>query len=162
MRSKVELFPAISGSRMDTQFVLVTYTVFATTSEVYAAFTIPDVMQRWMGELVTADVRLGGTFQIEINQRGHRFIHIGKYLVLETDRRILQSFHAEPATKLSLKFENFTETLEFWFTPKDQSETEVTLRHEWLGNNIDDETVISMIDSWREWLERIQAVFGRN
>src|SRR5690606_2166694 len=76
--------------------------VFAAPPEtLYAAFTDPAVMRRWMGTKVEADIRIGGRYRIENDDgEGGVFFHVGEYLVLDPHHRIRQSFRAgfsEPA-----------------------------------------------------------------
>jgi uncharacterized protein YndB with AHSA1/START domain len=67
-------------------------TVDATIDEVYDAWTVPEMLAEWLtygGHLVHADVRVGGTFHIDMGgPPPEKAAHTGRYLVLDRPRCI--------------------------------------------------------------------------
>jgi uncharacterized protein YndB with AHSA1/START domain len=67
----------------------------ATREEVFAAWTDPESMRRWMcaGESTearaTLDVRVGGTFRIDMIAGSSVYEHTGEYLEVEPPRRLV-------------------------------------------------------------------------
>ena len=65
-----------------------TRAVNAPVRDVYAAWTVPDRMSRWLGK-VEADVRPGGRYRFESDAGdGKTFVFTGEYLDLEPGRRV--------------------------------------------------------------------------
>jgi len=66
----------------------------ATPEQVYEAFVKPDLLARWqcprgMTSEVTADVRVGGSYRIDMRARdGSHHVAIGRYVALESPRRV--------------------------------------------------------------------------
>jgi len=64
----------------------------AATADVYAAWTDPNLMGRWMSPMghaeVTVDPRVGGTLKVVMIDAGVRIEHIGEFLELDPPRRL--------------------------------------------------------------------------
>jgi uncharacterized protein YndB with AHSA1/START domain len=73
-----------------------------TPDEVYAAWTTPETLRRFMcpGEMtapvVEADVRVGGAFRIVMRGRAGDVEHRGEYRVLEAGRRLVFTWASPP------------------------------------------------------------------
>ena len=69
----------------------------ASPEELYAAWTVPELMRHWLAQRVQADVRVGGRYRNEVDAgEGQTFVHQGEYRVLEPGRRIVQTFRGGP------------------------------------------------------------------
>jgi hypothetical protein len=68
-------------------------TFAASASELYEAWTKPEQLVQWMLPMpdcrteVRLDVRVGGSFQIDMVANGTHYPHRGEYLTLEAPRR---------------------------------------------------------------------------
>ncbi|MFT3924120.1 MAG: SRPBCC domain-containing protein [Myxococcales bacterium] len=73
----------------------------ASAEELYEAFTSPELLVQWMLPMpgcrteARLDVRVGGTFRIEMFADGKAYPHHGQYLLLEPPRRIEFSWISE-------------------------------------------------------------------
>ena len=92
--------------------VSVTRVIDAPAEVVYAAWTDPATMQRWMARHVEADVRVGGRYRNEVDAgEAGTFVHTGEYLVLEPGRRIVQTFGVDSAEESPYRDERLDVTL---------------------------------------------------
>ncbi|MFT4040170.1 MAG: SRPBCC family protein [Thermomicrobiales bacterium] len=137
--------------------------IAASASEVYAAWTDPAIMRRWMADEVDADVRVGGSYRhrIEAGEAG-TFVHRGAYLALEPDHRIVQTFipeseDAQTEEASSAAFHN--ERLEITLRPIAAARTELTFRDVWEGDPLDAEGSAAVHTAWGEWLDQLAAIF---
>lgn len=124
---------------------------------VYAAFTQPDRMRGWMGE-VEADVRVGGRYQIRIHEGGSTYVHEGVYELLEPARRIVMTFQAGPeGAKPPASPAQTDEFIELRFIPLGPAETEVWLLNGWNGDDLDDAGAKAAEAAWLRWLDLLDA-----
>jgi len=138
--------------------------VFAAPPEaLYAAFTDPAVMRRWMGTKVEAEIRIGGRYRIENdNGEGGVFFHLGEYLVLEPHHRIRQSFRAgfsEP--ELSGPSPYVNEFFEVTLRPVGEDQTELTLVNGWDGDGLNTEATDSVREGWSHWLDQLAEAVAK-
>jgi uncharacterized protein YndB with AHSA1/START domain len=140
--------------------VTVVRTVGASADELYAAWTEPDLMRRWMGTKVEADVRIGGQYRIENSGgSGEVYVHKGEYLVLEPGRRIVQTFLAgrtEPGPSQPVPYTN--EFVEVKLRPLGSSATELTLVNGWDGEDLDEAGREAVKEAWSSWIDLLEAV----
>ena len=136
-------------------------TINTSAEEVYAAWTNPDVMRRWMGRQVDADVRIGGKYRIENGaEGGETYVHKGEYRVLEPGMRIVQTFSAgrtEPDPDAVSPYRD--EFLEIRLHPLGPSTTELTLVNGWDGEGMDEEGKAAVGEAWAAWLALLEALF---
>lgn len=127
----------------------------AATSEIYAAWTDPQRMTLWLGN-VTADVRVGGRYRFESPaENSGTYIYTGEYLVLEADRRVVQSFLAgEPDPNVPNPYMN--EYLEIQLREIAPEQTELTFINGWEGEALNEEATIAVRAAWSEWIDRMQ------
>jgi uncharacterized protein YndB with AHSA1/START domain len=131
--------------------------ISAPLEKVYAAFTQPDRMRGWMGE-VEADVRVGGRYQIRIREGGSTYVHQGAYELLEPPRRIVMTFQAGPeGARPPASPAQTQEFIELRFIPLGAAETEVWLLNGWHGDDLDDAAATAAEAAWLLWLERLDA-----
>jgi uncharacterized protein YndB with AHSA1/START domain len=122
----------------------------ASVNELYAAWTEPMIMKRWLATVVEADVRVGGKFRIENHEKdGTVNAFTGEYRVLEPGKRIVQTFHhvsAKPGT-----YED--ELLEVKLKPLATGVTELRLINRWKGAAMSDAELESLEAGWSQWLD---------
>ena len=65
----------------------------ATEDEVFAAWTDPDLMGRWLSPVgraeVEVDLRVGGRFRVAMVGEGRKIEHTGEYLEISAPRRLV-------------------------------------------------------------------------
>jgi uncharacterized protein YndB with AHSA1/START domain len=128
----------------------------APVDEVYAAWTDPAVMSRWMARSVDADVRVGGRYRNELDAgEAGTFVHTGEYLVLEPGRRIVQTFGVEGGAESPFR----DERLEVTLRPLGPKQTELTFRDGWDGPALDAEDKEAARVAWSGWLDRLQQLY---
>lgn len=122
----------------------------APVNELYAAWTEPQIMRRWLATIVEADVRVGGTFRIENRaQDGTVNAFTGEYRVLEPGKRIVQTFH-----HVSAKHGTYEdELLEVKLRALTPSVTEMRLINSWKGAAMSDGELQKLEAGWAEWLD---------
>jgi uncharacterized protein YndB with AHSA1/START domain len=135
----------------------------APAGELYAAWTEPEVMRRWIANELDADVRVGGSYRhvIDAGEAG-RFVHSGEYLVLEPERRIVQTFRgtserADPVDDSSQLYEN--ERLEVVLRPLGPTRTELTLSNTWDGQGLTTADLAATRAGWDAWLDQLAGLF---
>lgn len=134
--------------------ITLTRTVNAPANAIYAAWTVPDQMGRWLGK-VEADVRLGGRYRYESNAgEGKTFIYTGEYLVLEPGSRVVQSFLAGEADTPSLYPDEF---IEVRLRELSETQTEMTFINGWNGEAIGEDGVEAAKAGWGQWLDMMEA-----
>jgi uncharacterized protein YndB with AHSA1/START domain len=135
--------------------LVVTRSFRTTPQRLYAAWTDPSLMRRWMGVEVEADVRLGGAYRRVVETGdGTRFVHVGRYEALEPNRMIVQSFGLEGVE--GNPFED--EEIEVELRPLGTELTELVLTDRWNGPAMTaDETALAE-DAWLRWLMGIERV----
>lgn len=129
--------------------------VAAASRDVYAAWTEPEKMERWLGK-VSAEARIGGRYRFESPAEGRKTnTYTGEYLVLEDGRRVVQSFLAgEPDPTAADPYPN--EFIEIRLRDLGPSRTAVTFINWWDGEAISDEFLNVARTAWSEWLDRME------
>ena len=136
--------------------VSVTRVIDAPAEAVYAAWTDPAIMQRWMARKVEADVRVGGRYRNEVDAgEAGTFVHTGEYLVLDPGRRIVQTFGVESEAESPYR----DERLEVTLRPLEPGRTELTLSDGWDGPGLDDADEAAATAAWSAWLDDLAKVF---
>lgn len=126
----------------------------ASVNELYAAWTEPQIMKRWLATVVDADVRVGGKFRIENHEKdGTVNAFTGEYKVIEPGQRIVQTFHHESAK--SGLYED--ELLEVKFKQLAAGVTELRLINSWKGAAMSDEEREALDAGWNQWLDLLIA-----
>ncbi len=126
----------------------------APINELYAAWTEPQIMKRWLATVVEADVRVGGKFRIENHEKdGTINAFTGEYRVLEPGVRIVQTFHHVDA-KLGT-YED--ELLEVKLKALAVGVTELRLINSWKGSPMSDEELEKLEAGWAQWLDLLIA-----
>jgi uncharacterized protein YndB with AHSA1/START domain len=131
--------------------------ISAPLETVYAAFTQPDRMRGWMGE-VEADVRVGGRYMIRLRDDASPYMYQGIYELLEPPRRMVMMLQAGPErAKPAASPTQTEEFIELRFIPLGPTETEVWLLNGWHGDDLDDAGAKAAEARWFLWLERLDA-----
>ena len=141
--------------------IVLTRQMQASSREIYAAWTDPKKMARWLGK-VTADVRVGGRYRFESPaEAGKTHVYTGEYLVLEEDRRVLLSFLAgEPNTAEPNPYPS--EFIEIRISALALTQAEVTFVNGWNGDAISEEFRHVATAAWSEWLDRMEKALSTN
>lgn len=136
--------------------VTVTRELNATPGEVYAAWTEPGQMRRWMAQKVEADVRVGGRYRNElVGDDGRTYIHTGEYVELAPGERIVQTFHGASSGNPTPDHREF---LEVTLRPLGSARTELTLSDCWDGEGMDKEGQEAVKAAWNGWLDGLDGV----
>lgn len=122
----------------------------APVAEVFAAWTDPVLMARWLAPTghaeVEADVRVGGGFRVTMIGNDVRLEHTGEYLVIDPPRRLSFTWRSpytgEHASQVDVSL-----------TARGQA-TLLVLSHQ----RLPDETRASHEGGWAKILERLAAV----
>jgi uncharacterized protein YndB with AHSA1/START domain len=128
-------------------------TIDAPVEEVYAAWTVPEIMGHWMAQRVEADVRVGGRYRNEIDN----FVHRGEYRVLESNARIVQTF--QPSEEPSTEYPE--EMLEIRLRPVGEGQTELTFTDTWGGKDMDAAGYEDATAAWSGWLDQLERLFRK-
>jgi uncharacterized protein YndB with AHSA1/START domain len=123
----------------------------AEPARVWQAWTRPELMVTWFGphhtraEHAEADVRIGGGFRVVLREdNGERHEAVGGYTEIETERRLVFSWHwASTPDRVSRV------TVDFRPLPDG---TEVTLTHDRFA---DEDTARRHTRGWTESLQRL-------
>lgn len=78
--------------------LVLTYTIQGKLSEVYRAWTVPKLIQRWGPEKAEADVRLGGRFRFETDADAKgslKHVVSGEYKIVEPLQKLQQTWTYE-------------------------------------------------------------------
>ena len=137
--------------------VTVVRTTDVSAEDLYAAWTEPELMRRWMATIVEADVRVGGRYRIETPAKDAVGPFTGEYRVLEPARRVVQTF-SHVATEPGTYTDEFVEVT---FRPLGPALTELKLTNSWNGLGMTDEERALLGQGWSLWLDRLEAVFSR-
>lgn len=92
-------------------------------AEVFAAWTTPATLERWLAWRVTTDPRVGGAFHIDMHWDGKVYAHDGEYLEVDPPRRLKFTWVAHGSTSLV--------TIDFL---EREGGTEVVLTHEGIAD----------------------------
>jgi uncharacterized protein YndB with AHSA1/START domain len=136
--------------------VTITRDFDAPIGDVYAAWTEPETMRKWMAQQVDADVSVGGRFRHELaGDDGQTYIHNGEYLVLEPEQRIVQSFYVGSDGPSP----DYQEFLEITLRPLGPDRTELTFTDGWNGEGMDEEGQEAVRQAWNGWLDQLETLF---
>ena len=132
------------------QTVTVEREVAATIDEVFAAWTTPALMARWLSPTgraeVDADIRVGGMFRVVMLDEDSRLEHTGEYLRIEPPSLLMFTWvSAYTGTEPSI----VTVTLQ-----QREAATLITLHHEGLPTS----TAAPHANGWTTILKRLDAV----
>lgn len=129
----------------------------APASELYAAWTDLPTMRRWLGDEITADVRLGGDYRFIVVEGGRRFVNQGTYLTLEPDRRVVMSFMGGPEDQMAEPppGDYQDEFISITFNPTSVTQTELTFVNGWNGEAIEEEGMAALRGGWSGWLDQL-------
>lgn len=126
--------------------------------EVYRAWTEPELLARWVGQVEKADVRIGGAYRFRNDDgEGGHFIHHGEYLELVPNRKVVMSFKAGQVE--DSPYQNETITIDL--RDIDESTTELTLTNRWGGEAMDDESIEATKEGWSAWLDLLGEALAR-
>lgn len=129
----------------------------ASADDVYAAWTDPAIMRRWMATIVEADVRVGGRYRITIHEDdGSVNTFTGEYRVLEPGKRLVKTFRHHSAKEG--EFED--EYVDVTFRALGPRRTELTLVNGWSGRPVTAEERDGMREGFRIWLDQLEAALG--
>jgi uncharacterized protein YndB with AHSA1/START domain len=122
---------------------------------VFAAWTQPIVMDRWLGK-VEVDLRVGGRYRYETpSNNGKTNTYSGVYLALDDGVRIRQSFLAGPPDSSETNpYES--EFIEIRTKNLSLNRTEVTFINGWNGESITEDFRRISETAWSEWLVRME------
>lgn len=136
--------------------IILTRQIAASPRVVYAAWTDQEQMTRWLGK-VSADVRVGGNYRFESPAPGGKtFVYTGRYLALDENRCVRQSFLAgEPDPAKPNPYSD--EFIEIRLTEVGPSHTELTFTNGWDGEPLNAEAVDAARAAWSGWLEQMEA-----
>lgn len=135
--------------------ISLTRRIEATPAKIYAAWTEPETMARWLGK-VAADVRVGGRYRFESPAPGGTtYIYTGEYLVLEENRRVAQTFLAgEPDPHAPRPYHN--EFIEIQIRRLEGSASEVSFVNGWDGDSIGEDGEAAAKAAWSQWLDQME------
>lgn len=134
--------------------VTVRRTIAAAPARLYAAWTDPDQLHRWFGTVVTADVRIGGRYRVEIHESdGTINGFVGEYLVLD------------PPTAVSFTFTHIAqtaadrisdETVTVSFHEIEPGRTELTLVNAWTGPEFEPSYYDTLRQGFEQWIDMLE------
>ncbi|RZA08137.1 MAG: hypothetical protein EOP11_05725 [Proteobacteria bacterium] len=129
----------------------------ASADAIYAAWTSPFLIERWMANRAESDLRLGGSYRYEIpGPEGVTFVHHGTFLMLEPGRLIRQTFAIE--TEEENLFEG--EFIELRLTALDAGRTEILFTNGWAAPLIEDEDLSAVEANWQAWFDQLEKFLG--
>jgi uncharacterized protein YndB with AHSA1/START domain len=126
--------------------ITLTRTIRAAPTEVYSAWTDPEIMRRWLAPRVEADVTVGGRYQLDHHEHGS---FAGVFVALEPGQRLLLTFAgvADPP--------GANEHLEVSLRPVARGRTELVLINSWTGDDRSPEVRTRREAAWQGWLDRL-------
>jgi uncharacterized protein YndB with AHSA1/START domain len=129
--------------------------IFEASAEIlYAAWTEPARMRRWLATKVETDTRVGGAYRLlNREEDGSTNVHVGEFQVLEPGRRIKQTFRHEGSPPRS----PVEETLEVRLLPLGPDRTELTLIHALGATDSSPENQKSLEAGWNAWLDLLEG-----
>jgi uncharacterized protein YndB with AHSA1/START domain len=136
--------------------VTVRRTIAATPDTLYRAWTEPLLLEQWFGTVVTADVRVGGRYRVEIHESdGTVNGFVGEYLTLDPPQTVAFTFThiaQTPADRIS------DETVTVTFTPIDDRRTELVLVNAWTGPAATPSDYQAMQEGFAIWLDMLEKI----
>lgn len=133
--------------------IILERTVQAGAGDIFAAFTIPSLLNRWMTRHAESELRVGGAYRYELDgPEGAVFVHKGKFLVLEPGARLRQTFAVE-----SDEENPYTdEFIELSLLPVSSGRTRIRFVNAWNGPGMDDESLAAVTAAWEGWLDQLE------
>ncbi|MGI5127678.1 SRPBCC family protein [Pseudonocardia sp. CA-107938] len=136
--------------------VTVRRTIAATPDALYRAWTEPDLLARWFGTVVSADVRVGGRYRVEIHESdGTVNGFVGEYLTLDPPHTVAFTFTHIAQTEADRISD---ETVTVTFTPGDPGHTELVLVNAWTGPATDPSYYQAIQDGFGVWLDLLEKI----
>lgn len=124
---------------------------------VYRAWTEPDRLALWVGQVEKADIRVGGAYRfVNDDGQGGQFIHHGEYLELVPDRRVIMTFKAGQVEDNPF----LGETIAVDLRPLEGGRTELTFTNRWDGEALDDEGIAATKDGWNAWFDLLETALA--
>jgi uncharacterized protein YndB with AHSA1/START domain len=146
-----------------TPSITIVRTIGAPVADVFAAWTEPTLLQRWLSpdtcECVeaTADPRPGGRYRLVIaDPSGGRHVTSGEYREVIPGQRLVQTWVLEAA---SPEIDNYPTLLTVDFRPLGPHATELTLRQDQLLTIQDRE---GNREGWRQCLNKLAALMNES
>ena len=134
--------------------VTIVRVINASADELYAAWTDPALMRRWMATIVEADVRVGGRYRITIHEDdGSVNTFTGEYRVLEQGKRLVKTFRHHSAKPGEYE----DEFVDVTFRSLGPRRTELTLVNGWSHPPVTAEEQEGMREGFRIWLDQLEA-----
>ncbi|MFC4943545.1 SRPBCC family protein [Pseudonocardia sp. GCM10023141] len=134
--------------------VTVSRVIAASPQALYGAWTEPEQLRRWFGTTVTADVRIGGRYRVEIVEAdGTVNGFVGEYLTLEPGRAVAFTFThiaQTPAHRIS------DETVTVTFREIGPGRTELTLVNTWTGPECEPSDYAGLQAGFGEWFDLLE------
>ncbi|WGF88177.1 SRPBCC family protein [Marinivivus vitaminiproducens] len=139
--------------------VTIVHAVDASAEDLYAAWTEPERMRRWLALEVEADVREGGDYRIVDRQPdGSTRVYGGTYREIEPGRRMAATFN-RPDALGSGRRDEFVEVV---FKALGPARASLSLTNGWDGQGMTDAEFDALEQRWAVWLERLEALFPRH
>lgn len=125
----------------------------APSRDVYAAWTQPDKMERWLGR-VTRTVRVGSRYRFHLGG-DDTASYSGEYLVLEEGRRVVQTICADNQYS-AVPTPSPTELIEVQLRDLGPSRTELTFINGWDGGALDEKSLAEAKLAWSGWFDLME------
>jgi len=133
--------------------IVVERTVHAGAGDIFAAFTLPELLNRWMTNHAEADLKVGGTYRYELGgPGGETFVHKGQYLTLEPGVLVRQTFVVESEDENPYT----DETLELRLKPLSSGRTALRFTNAWNGPAMDEESFEAVRETWEAWFDQLE------
>lgn len=126
-------------------------TIRASASDLYKAWTEPTILRRWIANVVEADVKVGGSYRLEIHHKDGSLREIsGVFQVLEPTRLVLtfEDIDTRPGIHVD-------ERVDVSFEVKSPSITELRVVHGWDGQPMTPAERSALEADWTVRLERL-------
>ncbi len=137
--------------------VTIVRVINASADDLYAAWTDPSIMRRWMATIVEADVQVGGRYRITIHEDdGSVNTFTGEYRVLEPGRRLVKTFRHHSAKPGEYE----DEYVDVSFRALGPRRTELTLVNGWSGRPATAEELDGVREGFRIWLDQLEAALA--
>ncbi len=115
-------------------------------------------MAKWLGEIVEADVRVGGRYHFRLRHGASVYDHSGQYLALDPRKHVRMSFTAaapdaahDPHATVNNEF------IEMILNPIGDCNTELIFINGWDGWSPSLDEVREAKAAWNLWLDRMEA-----
>ena len=151
----IELEPS-AGPAEGNIYLTLHRTIDAPVEAVYAAWTEPELLRRWLAPgnatvvRAVAEVAVGGTFLVEMRGAdGRRWVTRGLYREVVPNRRLVQTWRwegSEVETLVTVEFE-----------PEAPGRTRLTLTH---SRFADDEVRDEHVQGWSGCLAKLEALWA--